>query len=120
MNEAEAFGGGFIWAVQSGGDIAFRWMPAAVSVLSGHGPEGVSANPIATPITEPVTPAALAYFLQTTGNPSTLDSFTIAGETYVAIPVLASLLLAAAIIYCVMRILQIRYTEKLRKMRITQ
>jgi len=114
MNEAEAFGGGFLWAVQSAGDIAFRWIPAAVSVLSGHGPEGVSANPIATPITEPVTPADLAYFLQTTGNPSTLDSFTIAWETYVAISVLVSLLLAAAIIYCVMRILQIRYTEKLR------
>jgi hypothetical protein len=114
MNEAEAFGGGFWWAIHSASEIAFRWVPATIAVLSGQAPDGTVANPILTPITEPVTPADLAYFLQTTGAPSTIDRFATAWETYVAVSVLVSLFLAAAIIYCVMRILQIRYTEKLR------
>src|SRR3989344_1467175 len=114
MNSTEAFQGGFYWMVQLAGDIAFRWVPATLAVLSGNAPEGVYTSPILTPITQPVTTVDVAYFLQTSGAPVAFEELTTRWETFVALSVLVSLLLAAGIIYCIMRILQIRHNERLR------
>lgn len=95
------------------GDIAFRWIPATIAVLSGQAP-GVSTAPILTPITQPITTADLAHFLQTAGAPNAYDRLANGWETLVALSVMVSLLFAAGIIYCVVRIFQIRHNEGLR------
>ena len=114
MEGDPSFVGGLTWVLRFMSDIAFRWIPGTVQVISGTAPETGVKNIALTPITEPVTTADVLNFLQTASTPGAYDGLYRYWGVWVAIAVLISLLLTAAIIYCIVRILQVRHTEGLR------
>lgn len=107
----ESFGGGVSWSLHMLTDIAFRWIPGAVEVISGGVPYPEATRPILTPITEPVTTADVALFLQTSSASGAYDKLYHYWGVWVALVVMMTLLFMAAIIYCIVRILQVRGTE---------
>ena len=113
MEPELTFTGGAFWTLESLADVAFRWIPASILVLGGASPE-VGPSPLTTPITQPITTVDIVNFLQTTSAPGAFDSLVNGWQTFVALSVLVSLVLAAGIIYCVVRILQIRHHEEQR------
>jgi hypothetical protein len=107
-------GYGIGWLVQFIGDVAFRFVPATVSVITGNAPDLGVENPVMTPITEPVTTDELVTFLSMSAQPGTLESLYRWWGTWVVISVLLSLFLIAGVMYSIIRILQIRRYENER------
>jgi hypothetical protein len=106
--------GGFWWGLQSLADVTFRWIPATIVVVTGHAPDlGVPA-PMLVPLQQPVTTADVAYYLQAAGSPAAFEDLATTWEVLVALSVILSLLLVAGIIYCIVRIFQIRHNERLK------
>ena len=102
------------WLIQVLGDVMFRWVPATIAVVSGVAPDTEIASPILTPITEPITPNAIQDFLRMTAAPGTVENFASSWGVFVVLSVMASLLLLAGIIYCIIRIHQVRSHEAAR------
>jgi hypothetical protein len=100
---------GITWALRFASDIAFRWIPGTVEVVAGTAPQ--VGGPIYTPITRPLSVSDVNDFLQTASAPSAYDHFLHDWSVLVAAAVLISLLCIASIIYCVVRILQVREHE---------
>ncbi len=114
MEGDQSFSGGLGWALYFLSDVAFRWIPGTVQVIAGTAPSPETARPVLTPITEPVTATDVVYFLQTAAPSGAYDKLYHNWGVWVALSVLISLLLAAGIIYCFVRILQVRHTERQR------
>ena len=112
--EGESFVGGLQDGIRFLTDVMFRWIPGTVQVMSGTAPDMGERNFTLTPITEPVTTADVLGFLQTTASAEAYDGLYQNWAVLVSISVLITLLLLAAIIYCIVRILQVRHTEELR------
>lgn len=112
--EGESFVGGLQWGMYFLTDVVFRWIPGTVQVISGTAPETGERSLTLTPITEPVTTADVMGFLQTAATPGAYDQLYHNWAILVALSVLLSLLLMAAVIYCIVRLLQVRHTEELR------
>ena len=101
---------GLGWAFHSVLDIMFRWVPATLFVVSNTSPYP-NPNPIQAPITEPVTTTDVVNFLQSS-SPETFNSVFQNWALFVAISIMLSLLLGVGCIYCAVRILQVRQTER--------
>ena len=101
---------GVDWALRFGSDIAFRWLPGTVEAVAGTAP-GVGPSPVITPITQPIRTGDVVDFLQSAGASGAYDRLFHDWSILVALSVLLSLLLMTAIIYCVVRILQVRKHE---------
>jgi hypothetical protein len=112
MQGDPTFAGGALWALSFLGDIAFRWIPGTVLVLSGAAPE--SAHAPILPITRPVTTSDIVDFLQAASQPGAFDQLFHYWSLFVALSILASLLFGAGVIYCLIRIMQIRHNEHAR------
>lgn len=105
---------GFRWALSFIGQLAFQWVPATVTTLKGTGtPEGVVyPQPPIGPV--PATAQQTADYLQSVSTPGTYDTLMHDWGIFVALSLFVSLLMATLIIYCVIRILQIRHHERLK------
>lgn len=103
---------GVAWAFGDVLNIMFRWVPATVAVFTNATPYGMH-DPIRTPITEPVTTTDVVNFLQS-ASPDGFNQFLEHWALFVAISIMFSLLLGVACIYCAIRILQVRHTERAR------
>lgn len=105
---------GFQWAFQFIGQLAFQWVPATVITLKGTGtPEGVIyPQPPLGPA--PATAQQGSDYLQAVSTPGAYDTLMHDWGIFVALSLFISLLLATLIIYCVIRLLQIRHHERLR------
>lgn len=114
MGGDPSIAGGFFWALQVMSDIAFRWIPGTVQVMSGAVPTDPSSALIYKPITEPVTPADVVHFLQTASVSGAYDKLYHNWTVFVAVGILVSLLLFALTLYCVIRVWQIRQHEESR------
>ena len=113
MEGDPSFVGGFSWGIRLITDIVFRWIPGTVQVMSGAVDTGNSA-PVMQPLTEPVTATDVVHFLQTASAPGAYEQLYRDWGILVAISIMISLMLAATIIYCFVRIVQVRHTERMR------
>lgn len=107
-------GGGIYWALHMFGDIAFRWVPATIVVVSGRVPDIGVPTPVYTPVTEPITTGDVVNFLQTAAVPGAYDKLYDWWGVLVALSIMLSLLLGSLVVYCIIRIMQIRHTEEKR------
>lgn len=105
-----SIGSGFFWALRALSDIAFRWIPGTVQVVTGQAPQSESSI-VYRPITQPVTPSDISNFLQTAAAPEAYSSLYHNWIIWVVLAVIISLLCGALIFYCVIRILQVRTNE---------
>ncbi len=109
-------GGSMGWALWFIGEVAFKWIPGAVVTVAGTGaplPEGV-ASPVTTVITQPVSAPEIVQYLQLASAPGVYETLFQKWSVFVAISLLVSLCLAAIIIYCGIRVFQIRQIERRR------
>lgn len=96
------------------GELAFKFVPGTVASLTGT--DGSGTGPIPTglsPIMEPVTIGSVASFLEKTSTPDQFSAFANGWSVFVAYSMGISLLLGTGIIYCIIRIRQIRHQERL-------
>lgn len=114
MDQTPNLGTGFQWAFNFLGQLAFQWVPATITTLKESGTPG-GASFASPPIG--ASPASLQQatdFLQAASVPAAYDALTRDWGIFVALSLFLCLLLAALIIYCVIRIFQIRYHEALK------
>lgn len=112
MSGDPTFGGGVLWALQTMGEIAFKWIPGTVLVMSDAAYDTTQAPLM--PITQPVTTSDVAQFLQTAALPGAYDQLYHNWSILVAVSILISLLLGVGLIYCLVRIMQLRHNEHAR------
>jgi hypothetical protein len=105
-------GGSLSWAVWFLGEIAFKWVPGAVVGIVGTAPGAPS--PAIAPIASPVTAPQIVDYLQAASAPGAYDSLFREWSTFVAFSLLFSFCFAALIIYCTVRVFQIRQMERRR------
>lgn len=104
--------GGIVWALNFLSDIAFRWIPGTVQVATGVvPPQGEQPLPL-RPISEPITTTDVAQFLQTSASADAYSTLYQYWTLWIAIVVIMGLLLSASIIYCALRIMQVRRHER--------
>lgn len=105
---------GFPWIFQFLGDLAFKWVPATIITLKESGTQG-GAPYAPPPIGDaPASVQQTVDFLQTASVPAAYDALVRDWGIFVALSLFICLLLTALIIYCVIRIFQIRYHEQLK------
>ena len=114
MDQTPTLGSGFIELLHLAGQIAFQWLPATVIVLgnTNNPPAGVGYVPVSA--TGPTTAPEAASYLHTTADPGVYTALVRDWEVYTALSLFISLLLAALVVYCVIRILQIRRHENMK------
>ncbi len=113
MNPDPTVGGSLAWALWYLGEVAFKWVPGAVVSVTGTSPSGVDI-PAPTAITSPVSAPQVVDYLQTASAPGVYDDLFHAWSSFVAFSILFSLGMAALIIYCSIRMFQIRQLERRR------
>ncbi|MBI5470064.1 hypothetical protein HY968_01955 [Candidatus Kaiserbacteria bacterium] len=100
------------WALWFSSELAFKWLPGtAVALLGGHAGSAFAPAPQVPAITNPVTVTQVADFLRASSAPGVYDELFRAWSSLVAISIVLSLILASILIYCLVRILQIRRAE---------
>lgn len=103
---AGAFGN-IAWFI---GDVAFTWVPATVGSVTGTAP---GSQPPISLISQPVTATDVSSFLKT-ASPAEYASFYQDWGILVGVSIVFSLLFAALVIYCAMRIIEVRRHERMR------
>ena len=95
-------------------ELVFKWVPGTVQTITGTGNPGAvtPAAPTISPITQPVTAPEAVAFLAQSFPPGAYDHFYHNWMVFVAISLTICLLLGALIVYCAVRILQIRSHER--------
>ena len=101
---------GFAWVFHFVGDIAFQWIPATIITLgnTGNPPEGVAY--VEAP-GNPATVQEATNYLHIASDPSIYPTLIYNWRVFTALSLFISLLLGALVVYCVIRILQIRRHE---------
>jgi hypothetical protein len=103
--------GGIAWALRVMSDIAFRWIPGTVQVVAGTAPQAGEPPLPMQPITSPITTTDVVQFLQTSASAQAYGDVYHYWTLWIAIVVIGSLLLVASIVYCGLRIIQVRRHE---------
>jgi cell division protein FtsL len=114
MDQTPTWGSGFHWMFNFLGQLAFQWVPATITTLKDSGTSG--GAPFASPPLgpAPATAQQVTDYLQAASIPGAYDALTRDWSIFVVLSLFISLLLAALIIYCVVRIFQIRHHERLK------
>jgi hypothetical protein len=114
MTPDPSVGGAFAWAVWFLGDVAFKWIPGAVVSIAGTGVPALSGapSPSIPAIDTAVTAPQIAQYLETASAPGVYDRIFHDWSVFVACSLLFSLLCAALIVYCCIRVFQIRQIEE--------
>lgn len=111
-----SLGGALGWVLWFSSEIVFKWIPGTVLTITSVGDPnaGISAIPEFGPIMQPVSaPEAAAYFSRSF-TPGTYEAFYHNWVLFVAVSLSLSFLFGALVIYCAVRILQIRSHEQKR------
>lgn len=109
-------GGTLGWPLWFLGEVVFKWVPGTVVAIATSGISGQANAPVIAPITGPVTASQIASYLQYAAAPGVYDTLFHYWNTFVAISLLVSLILGAFVLYCVIRIFQVRRMERARFM----
>ena len=111
MGSDATLAGSLGWLLWFTGELAFKWLPGfAVSLAGAHDSTTTTLSPPPI-ITSPVTAQQVAEFLQTSSAPGVYDELFHAWNILVGASVTLSLILTAILIYCLIRIFQIRRAE---------
>ena len=92
------------------GQVAFTWVPATFGAVTGTAP---GASPPISLLSQPVTASQAAAFLQA-ASPAEYAAFYRHWAELVAISIVLSVLCGALIVYCAMRIIEVRRHERMR------
>lgn len=98
-------------------EVAFKWIPGAVMTAAGTGvpaAPGEPVSPLSAPITTAVSAPEVVQYLQLASAPGAYEKLFQQWSTFVAFSLLVTLCLGALIIYCSIRVFQIRQTERRR------
>ncbi len=100
------------WIMWFSGEIAFKWVPGFIVSLTGA-QSATSLTPVSAPplIVNAVSVQEIAHFLQTNTAPGMYDTVYKGWIWFVGFSIFLSLILATILIYCVMRVFQIRRAE---------
>lgn len=110
-----SLGGAFAKIFWFMGELAFKFIPGTVASVAGTDPSGTGPIPAGlSPITEPVTMTSVVSFLEKTSTPAQFTAFINSWSNFVTLSMAFSFLLFAGVIYCVVRIRQIRHVERER------
>ncbi len=111
LNAAPDIGTGFGAIFHLVGQIVFGWFPATVMVLANtsNPPAGVGFS--AVQAGGPATAQDAANYIHITADPGVYAALVHDWEVWTALSLFISLLLMALLVYCVIRILQIRQHE---------
>lgn len=96
------------------GIFIFQWVPSVILSLSTAGTIGLigaSSGTPAGPITSAVTLPQLQDYLQNVSPPAIYQQFITDWGIFAAVSIFVSLILASILIYCVMRLFQVRKFE---------
>ena len=103
------------WAIWFLGEIAFKWVPgAAISIVETNvsGIPGAPTPPSA--LMNPVTAPQVVQYLQLASAPGAYENLFNIWSTFVAFSLLMTLGLAALVIYCTVRMFQVRQMDTRR------
>lgn len=114
MTPDPTVGGSLAWAFWFLGEIAFKWGPGAVVSVVGTAPSTGEALPPPTAITSAVTPVQVVQYLQTASGPDAYNAMFNNWSAFVTLSLLLTLCFAAIVIYCSIRMFQIRQGERRR------
>lgn len=115
MTPEPGIGGALAWSLWFLGELVFKWIPGTAVTFIGAGtPASGGGEPILRPITEPVSAPQVVEYLQSVTAPGVYDEFFHDWSVFVALSLFISLLLSALIIYCAIRIFQVRQMERRR------
>jgi hypothetical protein len=92
------------------GDVAFTWVPATFGTVTGTAP---GASPPISLLSQPVTATQVTSFLQSASAAEYGTAYHYWAEL-VAISIVLSLLFGALVIYCAVRIIEVRRHERAR------
>lgn len=111
VDQTPTLASGFGWVFHFVGDIAFKWIPATVVTLgnTGNPPEGVGYAP--PPLGGPATAQEASVYLHAASDPGIYSNLVYDWTVFTALSLFVSLLLGALVVYCIIRILQIRKHE---------
>ncbi len=101
------------WSLWFLSELAFKWVPGTVASIVGTG-AGSGPDPVTTIITTPVSAPQVVEYLQMASAPGAYDAIFHKWSTFVAFSLLFSLSFIALIIYCCVRVFQIRQKERHR------
>jgi hypothetical protein len=105
--------GGFQSGISGLGTLIFQWVPSLVLSLSvaGNSAFGSPDGATTTPITSAVTLPQVEGYLQNMSAPAAYQSFITDWGLFAALSIFVSLVLVSILIYCVIRLRQVRYFE---------
>jgi hypothetical protein len=95
------------------GVLVFQWVPSFMLALSTAG-NSTLASPALNPISTAVSVPQVQDYLQSVSAPSAYTSFINAWGLFAAISIFISLILLWLLVFCVMRLLQVRRFEHAR------
>lgn len=113
MESDGTVGGGILMALRYAGDIMFRWIPGTVQAVTGTVPNAGPAPTIPS-ITDPITTGQVSNFLQSSASAEAFSRLYNDWSVLVVLSIIASLILMVGVVYCILRITQIRKFEELR------
>ena len=97
------------------GEVAFKLVPATIATVTGAENSGAGPIPAGfSPITEPVTAGSIVDLLERTSSQQEFSALVHRWDVFVAISMVISLILGTGIIYCVIRIRQVRHLERMK------
>ncbi len=105
---------GVRWAFDFLGQLAFQWVPATIYTLRGTGTQDGVIYPQPPLGASPATAQQAVDYLQGVSSSGAYDVLSRNWGIFVALSLFISLLLATLIVYCVIRIMQIRHHEQLK------
>jgi hypothetical protein len=111
MSPDGTVGGMLAWSFWYLGELTFKWVPGVVVSLTGTAPAASQIPPPAA-ITQPTSVPDVVTYLQTATAPGVYDQIFHAWSTFVVLSMLVSLGFSALIIYCSIRMFQIRQLER--------
>ena len=109
MQGALTAAGGFKAGFSSLGVLIFQWVPSVVLTFSAAGNSIASTS--SSPLTSAVTIPQLESYLQSYSTPVAYQQFVANWGLFAAISLFLSLILAAILLYCVIRLFQVREFE---------
>lgn len=112
MGDTVTIGGAANQTFLTLGDVLFRWIPGVVTSLTDTGPAASAFPWQQGPITAAVTPGQVVDYVNATASADLYEQLSASWYGFVLFSLLLSLLLAALIVYCQLRVRQIRAAEE--------
>ena len=113
IDQAPTVGHGLLWIFQFATDVMFQWIPSIVFTIANTGGSGGVQYP-APPLGGPATTQEVLAYINTTAAPGIYESLAHKWTVFTALSLFISLLLAMLVVYCVIRIEQIRKHERMK------